>query len=106
MFDLPGFIGARLEAARSEEHTSVLNSPTRRSSDRGAAMERLGSKRRNIVAGLGPTISQKAYEVGPDFIGRFTREAAGHGRFLKEAERPGHAMFDLPEFIGARLEAA
>jgi polyphenol oxidase len=71
-----------------------------------AAMERLGARRETIVAVLGPTISQKAYEVGPDFIERFGKEAPGHERFLKEAERPGHAMFDLPGFIGARLEAA
>jgi YfiH family protein len=70
------------------------------------AMERLGAKRQSIVAVLGPTISQKAYEVGPDFIERFTREAPGYGGFLKEAQRPGHAMFDLPGFIGTRLEAA
>ena len=71
-----------------------------------AAMERLGAKRESIVAVLGPTISQKAYEVGPDFIERFSKEAPGQERFLKEAERPAHAMFDLPGFIGARLEAA
>ncbi|WP_309093163.1 peptidoglycan editing factor PgeF, partial [Phenylobacterium sp.] len=71
-----------------------------------AAMERLGARRERIVAVLGPTISQKAYEVGPDFIERFTGEAPGHERFLKEAERSGHAMFDLPGFIGARLKAA
>ncbi|MEE1657987.1 peptidoglycan editing factor PgeF [Microvirga sp. CF3062] len=71
-----------------------------------AAMERLGAKRQSIVAVLGPTISQTAYEVGPDFIERFSKEAHGQERFLKEAERPGHAMFDLPGFIGARLWAA
>lgn len=71
-----------------------------------AAMERLGARRERIVAALGPTISQKAYEVGPDFIRRFAEEAPGHERFFKEAERPHHAMFDLPGFIGARLEAA
>jgi len=71
-----------------------------------AAMERLGAQRNRIVAVLGPTISQKAYEVGPDFIRRFAEEAPGHERFFKEAERPDHAMFDLPGFIGARLEAA
>jgi len=70
------------------------------------AMERLGARREAIVGVLGPTISQKAYEVGPDFIERFGREAPGHARFLREAQRPGHAMFDLPGFIGARLEAA
>ncbi|WP_404286188.1 peptidoglycan editing factor PgeF [Microvirga sp. RSM25] len=71
-----------------------------------AAMERLGARRATIVAVLGPTISQKAYEVGPDFIRRFAEEAPGHVRFFKEAEKPDHAMFDLPGFIGARLEAA
>ena len=70
------------------------------------AMERLGARREKIVAVLGPTIGQKAYEVGPDFIERFTTEAPGHERFLAPAERPGHAMFDLPGFIGARLAAA
>ncbi|MBA1158483.1 peptidoglycan editing factor PgeF [Microvirga mediterraneensis] len=70
------------------------------------AMEHLGAKRERIVAVLGPTISQKAYEVGPDFIRRFAEEAPGHERFFKDAERLDHAMFDLPGFIGARLEAA
>jgi YfiH family protein len=70
------------------------------------AMERLGARREKIVAVLGPTISQNAYEVGPDFIRRFTEEAPGHERFFKEAERSDHAMFDLPGFIGARLGAA
>jgi polyphenol oxidase len=71
-----------------------------------AAMERLGARRATIVAVLGPTISQKAYEVRPDFIKRFAEEAPGHERFFMETERPDHAMFDLPGFIGARLEAA
>jgi len=70
------------------------------------AMERVGARRERIVAVLGPTISQNAYEVGPDFIRRFTEETPGHERFFKEAERPDHAMFDLPGFIGGRLEAA
>ncbi len=70
------------------------------------AMERLGAKRQDIVAVLGPTISQAAYEVGPDFIKRFAEEAPGHERFFKAATKPDHAMFDLPGFIGARLETA
>ncbi len=70
------------------------------------AMERLGAQRGKIVAVLGPTISQKAYEVGTDFIERFTKEAPGYEQFLGQAEKRGHAMFDLPGFIGARLEAA
>ncbi|SCZ09121.1 peptidoglycan editing factor PgeF [Microvirga guangxiensis] len=70
------------------------------------AMENLGAQRSRIVAVLGPTISQKAYEVGPEFVQRFAEEAPGHERFFKASEKPDHAMFDLPGFIGARLNAA
>jgi len=70
------------------------------------AMERLGARREKIVAVLGPTISQAAYEVGPDFIDRLVSAAADNDRFFKPSERPDHAMFDLPGYIGMRLEAA
>lgn len=68
-----------------------------------SAMEALGARRRRIVAVLGPTISQASYEVGPDFIERFRTLAPGMDRFLGEGARPGHAQFDLPGFILARL---
>lgn len=70
------------------------------------AMERLGAQRGKIVAVLGPTISQKAYEVGPEFVQRFAEEAPGHERFFRASEKPDHAIFNLPGFIGARLNAA
>ena len=71
-----------------------------------AAMERLGAERSSIVAVLGPTISQLNYEVGPDFIARFTAEAPGMEGFLGPGQKPGHAQFDLPGFILARLNEA
>ena len=70
-----------------------------------AAMERLGATRRNIVAVLGPTISQASYEVGADFVARFRAEVPGSERFFA-AGREGHAQFDLPAFILARLREA
>jgi YfiH family protein len=70
------------------------------------AMEGLGAKRSRIVAVLGPTISQKAYEVGPEFVARFAEEAPGHEHFFRSSTTPDHAMFDLPGFIGARLKTA
>jgi YfiH family protein len=70
------------------------------------AMERLGAERKQIVAVLGPTISQAAYEVGPEFVQRFTEEAPGNERFFRPGGKPDRAMFDLPGFIGARLNAA
>lgn len=71
-----------------------------------AAMERLGAERSSIVAVLGPTISQVNYEVGPDFVARFTAEAPGMEGFLGPGQKPGHAQFDLPGFILARLNEA
>ncbi|EIZ85306.1 hypothetical protein WYO_1671 [Methylobacterium sp. GXF4] len=70
------------------------------------AMEALGARRRQIVAVLGPTISQASYEVGPDFVARFRTEAPGMDRFLGPGTRADHAQFDLPGFILARLGEA
>lgn len=70
------------------------------------AMVALGARRHRIVAVLGPTISQRSYEVGPDFIARFRSEAPGMDRFLGTGVRADHAQFDLPGFILARLAEA
>lgn len=67
------------------------------------AMERLGASRGRITAVLGPTISRAAYEVGPEFTARFEERDPDLLRFFTASERPGHAMFDLPAFIGAEL---
>jgi hypothetical protein len=71
-----------------------------------AAMEKLGAKRENIVAVIGPTISQAAYEVGPEFYQRFLEADEGNARFFKPSERAGHGYFDLPGFLLKRLQAA
>jgi YfiH family protein len=70
------------------------------------AMARHGSRREDTVAVLGPTISAAAYEVGPEFVARFTAEDAGAERFFHASDREGHAMFDLPGYIGSRLAGA
>ncbi len=71
-----------------------------------AAMEKLGADRARIRAALGPMIRQNNYEVGPDLIGRFAAEDDASARFFKPAAREGHALFDLPGYIGARLSRA
>ena len=70
------------------------------------AMEELGAARRRIVAVLGPTISANAYEVGPEFVARFTEVDARNTRFFSPSVRKEHSMFDLPAYIVSRLEAA
>jgi YfiH family protein len=71
-----------------------------------AAMERLGAKRNKIVVVLGPMIRQGAYEVGPELITAFREADSGNARFFRSAGREGHALFDLPGYIGARLRTA
>lgn len=70
------------------------------------AMERLGASRPAVVAVLGPTIGPTAYEVGPEFVDRLVSADPGNARFLAASPRQGHAMFDLPAYIGQRALAA
>ncbi len=69
------------------------------------AMETLGARRGAVRAAVGPTISQRAYEVGPEFFDRFRDEEAGYDRFF--APGAGGALhFDLPGFVLHRLREA
>lgn len=71
-----------------------------------SAMINLGSTRENIIACLGPSIGPDNYEVGPEFVERFLARNEAYASFFTPAERPGHAMFDLPGLTVARLLAA
>ena len=66
------------------------------------AMEALGAKRDQIAAAIGPTISQRAYEVGPEFLERFLDDDPGNARFFAGGNGD-HAMFDLPAYGLFRL---
>jgi len=70
------------------------------------AMERCGAVRSHIAAALGPMIRQPNYEVGPEFVARFEAAEEANARFFRPSPRPGHALFDLPGYIAARLAAA
>ena len=65
-----------------------------------AAMRAAGAE--NIRAVIGPCISQRAYEVGEDFMDRFTAEDESHERFFSGGPN-GRPMFNLPGFGLARL---
>ncbi len=69
-----------------------------------AAMERLGAARGQIRAVIGPTISQAAYEVGPEFLERFLDEDPAWARFFARGAGD-RAQFDLPGFVLDRLRA-
>jgi YfiH family protein len=67
------------------------------------AMEGLGARRGRIQAVLGPAISVRSYEVGPEFQARFAVADAANERFFRPSARPGHFFFDLPGYILSRL---
>lgn len=70
------------------------------------AMEKLGARRADIAAALGPCIGQASYEVGPEFVAAFAEAAEPTGRFFVPSRRSGHAMFDLPGYIAERARRA
>ena len=61
------------------------------------AMIALGAKRENICAAIGPCISQRAYEVGPDFMDNFMDEDPDNARFFAQGNGD-KLQFDLPAF--------
>ena len=67
------------------------------------AMRALGA--RQISAVIGPTISQHAYEVSPEFMDSFLAEDPAYGRFFSGGPN-GRPMFDLPSFGLMRLRDA
>ena len=69
------------------------------------AMERLGAKRENIVAVLGPTISKANYEVGPEFPAAFIQANSMARVYFTPSVKKDHHMFDLPRFLVDRLKA-
>lgn len=68
-----------------------------------AAMADLGASR--IRAVIGPCISQRAYEVGDEFMDEVLAEDPDHHRFFAGGPN-GRPMFDLPGFGLMRLRDA
>lgn len=70
------------------------------------AMEGLGARRERIAAAIGPTISQAAYEVGPEFKQAFIADDEANLRYFARHEAQARAHFDLPGYCVARAKAA
>jgi YfiH family protein len=62
-----------------------------------AAMVALGARPERIGAVIGPTISQRAYEVGPEFMDAFLAEDSAFDRFFAGGDGD-RVHFDLPAF--------
>ena len=69
------------------------------------AMEALGARRENTRAVIGPSISQRAYEVGPEFMDDFMAESQENARFFANGQ-DDRLQFDLPAFGLHRLRQA
>lgn len=68
-------------------------------------MEKLGARRDSIRAVIGPAISQRAYEVGPEFFDTFLDQDSGNARFFAQGE-DDRLLFDLAGFGLHRLRSA
>jgi YfiH family protein len=69
------------------------------------AMEALGATRENTRAVIGPSISQVAYEVGPEFLDAFMAESSENSRFFANGTED-RMQFDLPAFGLHKLRQA
>jgi YfiH family protein len=69
------------------------------------AMVNLGAERERIKAAIGPTISQNAYEVGPEFFEDFMAENPDNARFFANGTGD-RFLFDLPGLGLQRLRSA
>jgi len=70
-----------------------------------ASMLRLGATQGRILAGIGPAIAQKSYEVGPEFPQPFIDRDRANARFFTTSSRCRHFMFDLVGFVERELTA-
>jgi len=69
------------------------------------AMVKQGANRGAIKAVIGPSISQTAYEVGPEFFDHFIADDTDNSRFFANG-KGDRMMFDLPGYGLQRLRRA
>ena len=70
-----------------------------------AAMEKLGARREDIVAAVGPAIARGSYEVGPEFRREFLARDAANEVFFDKGTGD-RFRFDLPSYVAERLRRA
>lgn len=70
-----------------------------------AAMERLGARRDQIHAAVGPCIAQASYAVNADFRAQFLAADPDNARFFADSAA-GKPHFDLEAYVVHRLVAA
>lgn len=71
-----------------------------------SAMERLGARRDQIQAAVGPCIAQPSYEVGEDMRRQFLHSAPDFARFFAPGQSADKYQFDLKGLVAHRLSEA
>jgi YfiH family protein len=94
---------ARVVAAAHAGWKGALTGVVEAALDR---MESVGADRRRLAAVVGPCIGPGSYEVGVEFLERFTQANPNYARFFAPGAGPEKRMFDLPGFVLGRLKAA
>ena len=77
----------------------IAEATLKRMVEQGASVE-------DVVAVVGPCIGPASYEVGLEFLDRFTGVAAENVEFFLPVPGADKAMFDLPAFVLHRLRRA
>ncbi len=67
------------------------------------AMEKLGSRRSDIMASVGPCIGQTSYQVGSEYYQNFINLDHGNSVYFGKDPKPGHYQFDLAGYVIGRL---
>lgn len=70
------------------------------------AMAGLGARCDRIIAGIGPAICQRSYEVGAEFPVPFLEQDLANQCFFYPAARAGRHRFDLKGYVARRLAQA
>ena len=66
-------------------------------------MAEMGVAPGDVVAGVGPCIAQRSYEVGPEFPAPFLAEDPSSKGFFGQSLKPDHYLFDLKSYVLHRL---
>ena len=70
-----------------------------------ALMEKLGAKRKNIAAAVGPCMQQKSFQVREDMRAVFLNQTADNGKYFKQ-ETSVTYLFDLSGYVEDMLHSA
>jgi len=67
------------------------------------AMQKLGAKPEDILAVMGPCVTQQSYEVSKEFHKEFIDKDSDFDKYFEEQLSPEGIYFDLPRFVEDRL---